>query len=64
MMSSLFLMILASSCNNNDKGRVQKKSLENSTLGWVGVSGVGSITQKKQKENMPLKSILDHFKLF
>ena len=28
-------------------GRVQKKSVENSTLGWVGVSGVGQNPQKK-----------------
>ena len=30
---------------------------------WVGGSGVGQITQKQQK-NMPIKSILDHFKSF
>jgi len=28
-------------------GRVQKKSVENSTLGWVGVSGVGQNPQNQ-----------------
>ena len=27
-----------------------KKSVENSTLGWVGVSGVGQNPQKNQKK--------------
>ena len=43
-----------------DKGRVKKKSVENSTLWWMGGSGVGQYPQK----NMTLKSILDHFKSF
>ena len=35
-----------------------EKSVENSTLSWVGGSGVGQ-NPKKNKKNMPLKSILN-----
>ena len=37
-----------------------KKNVDLSTFGWVGVSGWGQNPQK----NMPLKSILDHYKSF
>ena len=51
------------------KGRVQKnkkqKLIEFSIKGWVGVLRRGSFSIKKYiKKNMPLKSILGHFKPF
>ena len=47
-------------------GKVSKKKklVEISTKGWVGGSGGGQFPLKKNKKNMPLKSILGHFEPF
>ena len=41
-----------------------KINMDLSIFGWVGDSGWGKNPYKKQKKNMPLKSILDHSKSF
>ena len=41
-----------------------KENMDLSIFGWVGGSGWGQYPYKKQKKNMPLKSILDHSKSF
>ena len=43
--------------------KIKKILIEFSIKGWVGVSGGGNFLLKKIK-NMPLKSILGHFKPF
>ena len=42
----------------------KKKLVDLSTKGWVGGLGGGQNPLKKTKKNMPLKSILGHFKPF
>ena len=54
--------ILYQTENRDIKGRVPKKIIEFSIKGWVGGSGGGQILLKKNKKNMPLKSILGHFR--
>ena len=60
------LLVLKSKDVQIAKGRFQKKKklVEISTKGWVGGSGGGQFPLKKNKKNMPLKSILGHFKPF